>query len=659
LDISSLTSINFDWSSLLDAASEAGAELAKKEIGNIAESTLNQIKDKWKQVDWSSAQNKYRNNLLDTVSSTKILGNPKTIDIEKIYTDCYVYDRPSAQTFFGDDIQSIQRGDQQLETAKNRQPALEIALTGRNLFILGRPGAGKTTFLQYLTISACKGRITKTPIFVSLKKWSDSGLVIESFIATQFDLCGFPRAEPFIRALLQKGSALILLDGLDEVNEDGGKRSQTIREIVDLSLKYRTCQVCLTCRTAATDYSFNRFDYVEVADFSEDQQLHFISQWYGENTKQFDRFIAGWNESNNLGIRELGKTPLLISMLCLAFDETLQFPTRQVDLYKEAIDALLRKWDSSRDIGRDTFYKNLSLSRREHLLEHIAANFYFNSQIVFRKQNIENYIFGFLSQLPDKEKAEKSDASLVLRQIEAQHGLIIERAKNIYSFSHLTIQEYFTASFLVQSQNEKLISQVIATALRDQKWREVVLYTVALMPNADSILQKMSRELQSLRGNDAGVIRFLAYCYCDTAVASNRYHSIDGIATRDIMESIENKAKSSSYPELTNAEIKKIDEHLGIIFSFLKAKDKKYDFGKAVSIFSAAKRIISEKSPIASKILGGYRARPEEFTAYLYACRLMIESLEVAVSSERNNHIKNIMSIENELIFEASGHIEQ
>lgn len=658
MDLSSLTSINFDWSALLESTVDAGLELAKKEVGNIAETTLSQITEKWKQVDWRGAQGKYRKNLLDTVSSTKILGNPKTIDIEKIYTDCYVYDRPSAQTYFGDDIHSIQKGDQLLDTAKTRQPALEITLTGKNLFILGRPGAGKTTFLQYLTISACKGRINKTPVFVSLKKWSDSGLTIESFIATQFDLCGFPRAEPFVRALLLKGSALLLLDGLDEVNEEGGKRSQTIKEVVDLSLKYRNCQICLTCRTAATDYSFNRFEYVEVADFSEQQQLHFISQWYGDNTKQFERFISGWNESSNSGIRELGKTPLLISMLCLAFDETLQFPTRQVDLYKEAIDALLRKWDSSRDIGRDTFYKNLSLSRREHLLEYIAAHFYFNSQIVFRKQNIESYIFGFLSQLPDKEKPEKSDAYLVLRQIEAQHGLIIERAKNIYSFSHLTIQEYFTASYLVQSQNKDLIDQVISTALRDQKWREVVLYTVALMPNADSILKNMSDQLQTLRGNDPGVIRFLAYCYCDTAIVSNKYHSIDGISTRDIFDAIKESTEDASHPPLTYAETKKIEDHLGKIHHFLKAKEKKYDFGKAVDIFSAAKRIVSENPSIAAKLLGGHRARPEDFTSYLYACRLMIEALEVATSNERNNHLKNVMSIEDQLILETAGYTQ-
>ena len=40
-------------------------------------------------------------------------------------------------------------------------------------------------------------------------------------------------------------------------------------------------------------------------------------------------------------------------MICLAYDETLNIPKRKVELYEEALDALLKKWDSSRKIKRD------------------------------------------------------------------------------------------------------------------------------------------------------------------------------------------------------------------------------------------------------------------------------------------------------------------
>jgi hypothetical protein len=525
------------------------------------------------------------------------------------------------------------------------------------LFILGRPGAGKTTFLKYLAILACKGKIKKTPIFVSLKDWSDSSLSIVPFVAQQFDRCGFPNAEPFVRALLDRGDAIVLLDGLDEVNEQHNKRSQTIKEIENLSEKYRKCQFCLTCRTAATDYSFHRFKYLEVADFDSRQQIEFVTQWYGSDSEHLQRFLDGWNESEQESLRDLGRTPLLLTLLCLAFEETLVFPARQVDLYKEAVDALLRKWDTSRLIVRDNFYKNLSFSRREHMLELIAAKFYFNSQTAFRRVDLERIILDFLRSLPDKEKSDDADASTVVRQIEAQHGIIVERALGIFSFSHLTIQEYFTAAHLVKLNDDKTLENVVSLAMEDQKWREVMLYSVGLLPSADTILQKMSVHLKKMRGSDPGVIRFLGYCLCEAHLKTKRRGvPIARIGTRSVVEikqQIETYVKATTNPPLTTAETESIAEHFLKIRSFLRVREKKYDFGLAAGIVAAATELITTRPSQAARILGGYFTRPEKFISYLYACRLMIECLEVAVAKQRMSYIESIMSISEEEIISA------
>lgn len=640
---------SFDWQALMDTAGDLAIETAKAQGKGIAQNALDSLKAQWRKVDWAGSQTKYRNNLLDSVNTTKVLGNPKAINIENIYTDCYVFDRLSALRRFSGNLDEIDQQKLALLQPVERISALEVARTGENLFILGRPGAGKTTFLKYLAILGCKGNIRKTPIFISLKDWSDSSLSILPFIAKQFDQCGFPNAEPFATALLERGNAIVLLDGLDEVNEVNNKRAQTIKEIVRLSQKYKKCQYCLTCRTAATDYSFDKFKYLEVADFDPSQQMQFVKQWYGDDSKHLKLFLEGWNESQQDGLRELGKTPLLLTLLCLAFEETMGFPARQVDLYKEAIDALLKKWDSSRLIGRDNFYKNLSYSRREHLLESIAAKFYFDSRTVFRRSEVESAILDYLRRLPDKEKSEDIDAGLVLRQIEAQHGLLVERAVGIFSFSHLTLQEYFTASHLVKSHDDKLLDKLVEAALQDQKWREVILYTVGLLPSADPILTRMSAQLKDMRGVQPGVIRFLGYCLCEAHLKSARKGSpeptIAGINARRIKENIEAKVIATKYPPLTMAETTKIAEHIAKIRGFLSAREKKYEFGMAARIVAVAHDLISENPSRAASLLGGYFFRPDEFISYLYACRLMIECLEVAVSKQRDGYIESVMSL--------------
>lgn len=641
--------VNFDWQPLVDTAADLAIDTAKAQSKNIAQTAIASLKGQWSKVDWNGSQTKYCKNLLDAVHTTKVLGNPKSINIENIYTDCYVFDRLSALRRFSGDLDDIDQQGVALQPQYERISALDVARTGENLFILGRPGAGKTTFLKYLAILGCKGNIKKTPIFISLKEWSDSSLSIIPFISKQFDQCGFPSAEPFVTALLVRGDAIVLLDGLDEVNEADSKRGQTIKEIVQLTQKYGKCQYCLTCRTAATDYSFVKFKYLEVADFDAAQQLQFVTQWYGNDSKHLKHFLDGWKESSQAGLRELGKTPLLLTLLCLAFEETMAFPARQVDLYKEAIDALLRKWDTSRLIGRDSFYKNLSFSRREHLLEAIASKFYFDSRTAFRRNEVEPVILDYLRRLPDKEKPEGADAGLVLRQIEAQHGLIVERAVGIFSFSHLTMQEYFTASHVVKSHDEKLLDGLVSAALQDQKWREVILYTVGLLPSADPILTRMSTRLRSMRGTQPGVILFLGFCLCEAMLKASKTSMMEptlaGIAVVTIRDKIEAKVSRSAHPSLTMAETAKIAEHIAKIGGFLSVREAKYEFGMAAQIIKVASDLITEKPSRAARLLGGYFFRPEEFISYLYACRLMIECLEVAVSKQRDGYIESVMSL--------------
>jgi predicted NACHT family NTPase len=44
---------------------------------------------------------------------------------------------------------------------------------------------------------------------------------------------------------------------------------------------------------------------------------------------------------------------------------------------------------------------------------------------------------------------EEPDGELVLGAMEGQHGIFVERARRIHSFSHLTLQEYFAALYIL------------------------------------------------------------------------------------------------------------------------------------------------------------------------------------------------------------------
>lgn len=88
------------------------------------------------------------------------------------------------------------------------------------------------------------------------------------------------------------------------------------------------------------------------------------------------------------------------------------------------------------------------------------------------------------------------------------HGFFVERAKNVYSFAHLTFQEYFTAKYIIDNQwktvNESgildengkttLLEYIVRKHIYNAKWKEVFLLIAGMMDSADELLLLMRRE---------------------------------------------------------------------------------------------------------------------------------------------------------------------
>jgi hypothetical protein len=80
--------------------------------------------------------------------------------------------------------------------------------------------------------------------------------------------------------------------------------------------------------------------------------------------------------------------------------------------------------------------------------------------------------------------------------IAVQQGILVERAEDVYSFSHLTLQEYLTAQYIADNN---LIEQLVSNHLSDPRWREVFLLVAGLVRSkngADDLLLLMEKEAQ-------------------------------------------------------------------------------------------------------------------------------------------------------------------
>jgi predicted NACHT family NTPase len=104
----------------------------------------------------------------------------------------------------------------------------------------------------------------------------------------------------------------------------------------------------------------------------------------------------------------------------------------------------------------------------------------------------------------------KQDSKAVLKSIETQHGLLIERYREIYSFSHLSFQEYFTAKAIVDSSDSEALKYLVIHVF-NKRWREVFLFVSSLLKNVDILLCLMKQEIDAIVAEDENLQQFLAW----------------------------------------------------------------------------------------------------------------------------------------------------
>lgn len=465
--------------------------------------------------------------------TVRLLDTAQPIDIEDIYISADILESITSQRWVNiSDLQSFN----QLEFDRyglgqiyqERVPAVQAITSHSKLMVLGKPGTGKTTFLQYIALKCNQGELLpdRVPIFIRLKNFAEDASESGNFSLLSHllqDLVKSDISEQQVETLLHHGKALILLDGLDELQEED--RSEILKQIRKLSQEYYKNQFVITCRIAAQQYQFEEFTDIEIADFDFSQIEAFAQKWFisvGKNAKKVGlvkatRFMQKLQLSENRQIRELARTPLLLHLACSVFQAMSDFPAKRSDLYKQALEILLVRWDKARGIKRDEIYHELSVPHKLKLLSQIAAITFEQGHYFFPQSHVQQYIIEYLRSLPNAQTAPEQlqlNSEIVLKSIEAQHGLLVERARGIYSFSHLTFQEYLTArnfvsSFEPQVLNKNLVQ--LASHTTKPCWREVILLTAGMLENADALIHFMRQYSNRLMATDEKLQQFLVW----------------------------------------------------------------------------------------------------------------------------------------------------
>jgi len=281
--------------------------------------------------------------------------------------------------------------------------ALEFANRYQHAVLLGSPGSGKTTFVNFLVICLAGESLGNNRINLNLllssasedsedkKKdegkhqiWEHGALLPVRVILRDFAAKGLPeigqkaRAKDLLKFIsgelesaalgkyaeymykeLQEKGGILMLDGLDEVPEAHNRRVQ-IREVVEDCIKtFRLCRVLVTSRTYAyqkQDWRIPGLNEAELAPFGDVQIRRFADRWYAHFAK-----LKGITSDNAQGraevlkqaifansrLKELAEHPLLLTLMASLHSwRGGSLPEKREELYAATADLLLDRWES-------------------------------------------------------------------------------------------------------------------------------------------------------------------------------------------------------------------------------------------------------------------------------------------------------------------------
>ncbi|MGB3904720.1 MAG: NACHT domain-containing protein, partial [Anaerolineae bacterium] len=252
---------------------------------------------------------------------------------------------------------------------KARRPVGEVLSEHTRLAILGAPGGGKTTLLKRLAVSYAfpdrSGLVddrlpdrTWLPLFIRCRQLgelakSPIGDILRAIPerSEMAELC-----EPFaelVHTSLRRGDALLLVDGLDEIADEGA-RVCFVTQLRTFLATYPNASVVVTSREAGFRIVGGALSahcrHYKLADFDEDDVERLTVAWFKEvggdsaevqsEAEKLAELICDTDR-----VRALATNPLLLTTLLLVKRWLGHLPTRRSVLYGKAMEVLLMTWN--------------------------------------------------------------------------------------------------------------------------------------------------------------------------------------------------------------------------------------------------------------------------------------------------------------------------
>jgi formylglycine-generating enzyme required for sulfatase activity len=429
---------------------------------------------------------------------------------------------------------------------------INTLLQCRLAVVTGGPGAGKSTLFKYLALVLAARQLENKdpdilPIIFPISAYAEKrrravggAYTIKAFLSDYWRERYLDDPVPLFEAYWQKGRALFLIDGLDEVADEGErlKMISDVRHFIMATMQESQLvnRFYITCRSASYEgasqfeqikrFEFRRF---EIKRFDLDQIGHFLFSWYCWYEKDFknrkatyrkraqdkrDEMVAVMEGSEN--IYDLATNPLMLTILALIEHEGGQLPHSRAELYSECLRILSGAWENLRGLWKKEKVEYLLGDRK--ITETMVVDFL--GPVAFAMQEAaENEVdeTELTKALTTSFGRRQSDSAIARDQ--AKEFIVIMRRRSglldlvkpqSFGFLHQTFREYLAAIWLADFTD---YTSKLEDRLLKAEWREVVLLMAASLSPKDA--SRFIAELVAADSNRFAHLRLAGECLLD------------------------------------------------------------------------------------------------------------------------------------------------
>lgn len=417
-----------------------------------------------------------------------------------------------------------------------RSSALAALDRHKRLVLLGDPGSGKTTFVNFaawcmagelLGLPDANLKLLTAPlpdddgkdgdehqtwrhgalipVRVTLRDFAAQGLPDPPQKATASHLWDFVTAElkkatlgdyaPHLQSEMLEKGGIFFLDGLDEVPEARNRRVQIKAVVEDVIKTYHKCRVLITSRTYAYQnqaWKISDLPTAALALFSQGQIHRFVDRWHAHTAE-----IRGLDADDARGkavllkraifsserLQELAARPLLLTLMASLHSwRGGSLPDRREELYSDTVDLLLDWWESPKTVRDDAGeIRIIQPSLLEWLNTDRKKIRRLLNRLAYTVHDCQPELTGtadvaetdLVQGLLQLSRNPDVKPKRLIEYISERTGVMVPRGVGVYTFQHRTFQEYLAACHLTDHEFPYRIARLGREDVN--RWREAVL----------------------------------------------------------------------------------------------------------------------------------------------------------------------------------------